>query len=116
MLVEALMVVSLVQMVREFRVVEQILPSFNECPSNLKSRPHVNFIGFLNIASSFVLPQFMDSSTTSKDSETVFKAMFKELMEKNFLSLNARALCVGEGLASYLLVLRELGLFQFRRC
>ncbi|XP_075504439.1 uncharacterized protein LOC142541866 [Primulina tabacum] len=112
MLVVALMLVSLVQIVRVFRVVEPKMPSFDECPLNLNSSPSVNFTGFLNFAPGFALPQFRASATGVRDSETVSKAMFKLLMEKNFLSLNARALCVGEGFASDLMVLRELGYFN----
>ncbi|XP_073135195.1 uncharacterized protein [Henckelia pumila] len=112
MLVVALMVVSLAQKVREFRFVEPIMPSLDECPLNLNSSPGVDFTGFLNIAPDFSLPQFRASATAGKDSETMSKTMFKELMKKNLLSLNARALCVGEGFASDLLVLRELGYFN----
>ncbi|KAI3461442.1 hypothetical protein Pfo_018105 [Paulownia fortunei] len=111
MLVLALIVLSLMQMAREVRVIEPIMSNNAECPLNVEN-PDLNLTSFLNSATSFAFPLFGASARACKETENLTKAVFIELMGKNLLHSNARALCVGEGSSSAVLALRHLGLFN----
>ncbi|KAL0460688.1 UNVERIFIED_CONTAM: hypothetical protein Slati_0696000 [Sesamum latifolium] len=112
MLVLAVIVLSLMQMGREVQVIGPIMSNVDQCPLNLDSNPNLNLTSFLNSAPSFPFPFFGASAMACKESENLTKAVFKELMAKNLLHLNARALYVGEGSSSAVLALRDLGLFD----
>ncbi|KAI3450551.1 hypothetical protein Pfo_007216 [Paulownia fortunei] len=112
MLVMAIIVVSLMQMAREVRVIEPIMSNVDKCPFNLDSNPEFNLTRFLNSASSVALPLMGASPVSCKESENLTKTVFKELMEKNLLQSNAKALCVGQKSASAVLALRHLGFFN----
>ncbi|XP_073156207.1 uncharacterized protein [Henckelia pumila] len=105
MLVLAVIILSLMQMAREFRVIEPMVSDVNECPLNLRSNPSFDAGNFSNIS----FHPSRDHATLCKESENLTKIVFKELMQKNLLQSNARALCVGEGSASSVSVLHELG-------
>ncbi|KAL0417731.1 UNVERIFIED_CONTAM: hypothetical protein Sradi_1186600 [Sesamum radiatum] len=111
-LVLAVIVVSLMQMAREVRVIESIAMNVDKCPLNLDSNLELNLTGFLNSASTFALPLFGASPVPCNVSENLTKIVLKEMMEKNLLQSNARALCVGERSASAVLALRHLGFFN----
>ncbi|KZV34574.1 hypothetical protein F511_28178 [Dorcoceras hygrometricum] len=105
MLVLAVIILSLMQMAREYRVIEPIVSDVNECTLNLHSNPFVNAGDFSN----FSFYPSRDHETMCKESKNLTKIVFKELMQKNLLQSNDRALCVGEGSASSVSVLHELG-------
>ncbi|KAK4440748.1 hypothetical protein Salat_0409700 [Sesamum alatum] len=112
MLVIAVIVVSLMRMAREVRVIEPIAMNVDKCPLSLDSNLEMNLTGFLNSASTFALPLLGASPVPCNVSENLTKAVLKEMMEKNLLQSNARALCVGERSASAVLALRHLGFFN----
>ncbi|KAL0390116.1 UNVERIFIED_CONTAM: hypothetical protein Scaly_0368700 [Sesamum calycinum] len=91
-LVLAVIVVSLMQMAREVRVIESIAMNVDKCPLNLDSNLELNLTGFLNSASTFALPLFGASPVPCNVSENLTKIVLKEMMEKNLLQSNARAL------------------------
>ncbi|CAA0811990.1 Unknown protein [Striga hermonthica] len=115
MLVLAVILVSLMHMAREVRVIEPTLSNVaHKCPLNFdpNSNPELNLTGQVKPASSFVLPLFAPSPLSCQESQRLSRVVFKELMEKNLLQSNARALCVGERPTSALLALRHLGFFN----
>ncbi|KAL6506381.1 hypothetical protein OROGR_024562 [Orobanche gracilis] len=115
MLVLALIVVSLMQMPREFHVIEPILSNIvDKCPLELdsNSNPELNLTGSLRSVLNSAPPVFGPFPLLCKGSENLTKAIFKELMEKNLLQSNTRALCVGPKSASAVLALRHLGFFE----
>ncbi|KAL0390515.1 UNVERIFIED_CONTAM: hypothetical protein Scaly_0408600 [Sesamum calycinum] len=112
MLVLAVIVLSLMQMGREVQVIGPIMSNVDQCPLNLDSNPDLNLTSLLNSAPSFPFRFLGASDMACKESENFTKAVFKELMAKNLLHLNARALYVGEGSSSAVLALCDLGLFD----
>ncbi|PIN17492.1 hypothetical protein CDL12_09838 [Handroanthus impetiginosus] len=112
MLMLAIILVSLMQMARDVRVIDPIMSNLDKCPLNWDSNPEFNLTCFLNSASRFAFPHVGASPLLCKESENLTRTVFKELMEKNLLQSNAKALCVGEKSASAVLALRHLGFFN----
>lgn len=106
----AMAIIPYFQIVHDFRTMEPLAMKFDECPLSIGSNPYINFTGFLKPVSAFKFP-FLGSLffTPCKETENLTINMFKELMEKNLLDSSGKALCVGEGSASAVLALQELG-------
>ncbi|KAK3012406.1 hypothetical protein RJ639_012055 [Escallonia herrerae] len=108
----AMLVISFVRIANDVRTVEpQMLDLyFDECPLNFGSIPYLNFTGFLKPVSALAYPLLgAIMSRPCQESENLTLNVFKELMEKDLLDSGARALCVGEGSASAVSALGELG-------
>ncbi|KAH6766266.1 hypothetical protein C2S52_017249 [Perilla frutescens var. hirtella] len=104
MLMLAVIVLYLTATSREARLIDPLTTNSDECPFGLLS----NLTGISN----FARPLFGESPASCKERENLTKAVFEELMEKNFLQSDARVLCVGERSASAVLALRHLGFFN----
>lgn len=109
--VTVMIVVSFVQMTHMIQKSEPIMLNFGVCPLNFGSNHYMNVTGFFKPVSGLGIPLF-GASLMKRDDEKLTKNVFKELMEKNFLDLNANALCVGKKSLYAALVLRELGLLS----
>lgn len=112
MFVLATTILSFMQMTHEAGIIGRMVSNIDVCPLSFGSIQDLNFTGHLKPTSA---PGFMSSlfGTTPMpcmESQNFTKNVFKELMEKNLLDSNAKALCVGERSASTVLTLRELGL------
>ncbi|KAL3530581.1 hypothetical protein ACH5RR_009903 [Cinchona calisaya] len=105
----AMLVFSIIQMAHEAGKMEPILLNFDECPLNFGSKLNDNVSEFSNPLSVIGIYLFGGFRMLSKDGENLAKNVFKELMGKNLLDPNSKTLCVGEGSASAVLALRELG-------
>ncbi|MCD7457411.1 hypothetical protein HAX54_035034 [Datura stramonium] len=107
--VTVMIVVSFVQMAHVIRNSEPMVLNFDVCPLNFGSNQYMNITKFLKPVSGLAFPLF-GASLMKCDDYNLIQNVFKELMEKNFLDLNANALCVGKKSWSAALALRELGL------
>ncbi|KAJ8543923.1 hypothetical protein K7X08_025541 [Anisodus acutangulus] len=107
--VTVMIVVSFVQMTHMIRNSEPSMLNFGVCPLNFGSDQYMNMTGFFKPVSGLAFPLF-GASLVKCDDENLTKNVFKELMEKDFLDLNANALCVGKKSSSAALALLELGL------
>ncbi|XP_059314647.1 uncharacterized protein LOC132065329 [Lycium ferocissimum] len=107
--VAVMIVVSFVQMGHMIRNTEPMVLNFGVCPLNFGSNEYMNMTRFFKPVSGWAFPLF-GASLMKFDDENLTKNVFKELMEKSFLDLNANALCVGKKSSSAALELRELGL------
>ncbi|KAK2987757.1 hypothetical protein RJ640_016352 [Escallonia rubra] len=108
----AMLVISFVRIANDVRTVEPRMLDldFDECPLNFGSIPYLNFTGFFKPVSALAYPLLgLIMSPPCKESENLTMNVFKELMEKDLLDSGARALCVGEGSASAVSALGELG-------
>ncbi|CAN4120323.1 unnamed protein product [Withania somnifera] len=106
--VTVMVVVSFVQMAHLIKNNEPMVLNFGVCPLNFGSNQYMNVTGFFKPVSGLAFPLF-GASLMKCDDENLTKNVFKELMGKSFLDLNANALCVGRKSSSAALVLRELG-------
>ncbi|OIT32307.1 PREDICTED: uncharacterized protein LOC109207515 [Nicotiana attenuata] len=109
--VTVMIVVSFVQMGHLIRNSEPMVLNFGVCPLNFGSNPNMNVTGFFKPVSGLAFPLFGAALVKCED-ENLSKNVFKELMEKNFLDLNAKALCVGKKSLAAALALRELGVWN----
>ncbi|KAL3518372.1 hypothetical protein ACH5RR_020961 [Cinchona calisaya] len=105
----AVLVFSVIQIAHEAGKMEPILLNFDECPFNFGSSQYYNVSEFSSPLSVLAFSLFGGNGMLSKDGENLAKNVFRELMGKNLLDPNSRTLCVGEGSASAVLALRELG-------
>uniref|UniRef100_A0A5B7BQW1 Uncharacterized protein n=1 Tax=Davidia involucrata TaxID=16924 RepID=A0A5B7BQW1_DAVIN len=108
----AMAIIPFVQFVHDIRTIEPLSLNFDDCPLNIVgSNPfYLNFTGFLKPVSAFAFPLFGSTLLRPcKESENLTVNVLKELMEKDLLDSGAKALCVGDGSASAVLSLRELG-------
>ncbi|KAJ8551885.1 hypothetical protein K7X08_028328 [Anisodus acutangulus] len=106
--VTVMIVVSFIQMAHMIRNSEPMMLNFDVCPLNFGSNQYMNMTGFFKPVSGLAFPLF-GASLVKRDDENLTKNVFKELMEKDFLDLNANALCAGKKSSSAALMLRELG-------
>ncbi|KAL2488806.1 S-adenosyl-L-methionine-dependent methyltransferase [Forsythia ovata] len=109
MFVLATTVVSFMQMTHEAGIVGRMVSNIDICPLNFGSSQDLNFTGLLKPTPSFMSSLFGTTPTPCVESQNFTKNVFKGLMEKQLLDSNAKALCVGEGSASTVLALQELG-------
>ncbi|CAN4119351.1 unnamed protein product [Withania somnifera] len=109
--VTVMIVVSFVQMGHLIQNNEPIMLNFGVCPLNFGSNQYTNVTGLFKPASGLAFP-LLRTSLMKCDDENLTKNVFKELMGKSFLHLNANALCVGKKSSSAALVLRELGVLN----
>lgn len=107
----AMATVTFFQIVHDVRTIEPLASSFHECQLSIGSNPYVNVTGFMKPLSAFANPFSRSSLSTpcNKEIKNLTIGVVKELMGKNLLDSGAKALCVGEGSASSVLALRELG-------
>ncbi|XP_057473072.1 uncharacterized protein LOC130761574 [Actinidia eriantha] len=101
----AMAVCTFVQIVHDVRTMEPLAMNFNECTMSIGLNPYANLTGFLKPISSFGFP----FHGPCKEVGNLTNDVVKELMEKNLLDSGAKALCVGEGSATAVSALRELG-------
>ncbi|KAL7127293.1 hypothetical protein ABFS83_14G244900 [Erythranthe nasuta] len=112
MLVVAVIILSFTHTPRRIRIIDPVvLDIYDECPFNAgpdtNPNSNHNLTGFFNSA----FPMFFGpSASTCKGSKNLTDYVLKELMEKNFLDSNSKALCVGEGSSNAVTSLRHLGL------
>lgn len=106
--VTVMLVVSFVQMAHLIKNNEPMVLNFGVCPLNFGSNQYMNVTGLFKPVSGLAFPLF-GASLMKCDDDNLTKNVFKELMGKSFLDLNANALCVGKKSLSAALVLRELG-------
>lgn len=111
MFVLATTILSFMQMTREAGIIGRVVLNIDVCPLSFGSNQDLNFSGHLKPTSAPSLMSSLFGTTPMPcvESQNFTKNVFKELMEKNLLDSNAKALCVGEGSASTVLALRELG-------
>lgn len=107
----AMATVMCFQIVHDVQTMEPLTASVRECQLSIGSNPHGNFTRFVNPMSNYGNPFSRSSFSTpcNKETRDITIAVVKELVEKKLLDSGAKALCVGEGSASSVLALRELG-------
>ncbi|XP_059663803.1 uncharacterized protein LOC132309517 [Cornus florida] len=106
----AMAIIPFIQIVSDIRMIDPLAMNFNECQLNFGSTMHLNFTGFLKPNSGFEIPLLAPIIVRScKRSDNLTINVFKELMKKDFLDSDAKALCIGEGSASAVLALEEFG-------
>lgn len=107
----AMATVMFFQTVHDVGTLELLATGLHDCQLSIDSNPYGNFPGFMNPVSKFGNPFSRSSFSTPCNNDTwdLTIGVVKELMEKKLLDFGAKALCVGEGSASSVLALRELG-------
>lgn len=105
----AMLVLSIIQMTHDARKMEPDLLNLDACPLNFGSSEYYNVSEFSNPLSIIGFSLYGGFRMLSKESENLANNVFNELMGKNLLDPNSKTLCVGEGSASAVVALRELG-------
>lgn len=107
-----MMIISFVQMANQLGKTEPFLSKNDECPLDFAgSNPYVNLTRVMKPVASLAFRLF-GTSLRCKENEDLAKNVFKELMEKHMLESRARVVCVGEGAASAVVLLRDLGILN----
>lgn len=107
-----MMIISFVQMANDIGKTEPFLSKSGECPLDIvESNPFLNWTGVVKPVSSFALRLF-GTSLRCEENEDLVRNVFKELMEKHMLESHSRAVCVGEGATSAVVLLRDLGVLN----
>ncbi|KAL8245479.1 hypothetical protein R6Q59_011737 [Mikania micrantha] len=93
----AMAVLSFTRIANEIQTIEPVLLNFDKCSLNIGS--------FMNTP----LNSQEKASISCVDGKNMTVSVIRELMNQEMISLDARALCVGEGSDSIASTLRELG-------
>lgn len=107
-----MMIISFVQMANDLGRTEPFLSKNDQCPLDIVgSNPYVNLTGVMKPVSSFAFRLFA-TSVPCEENDNLTRSVFKELMEKRMLASRARVVCVGEGAASAVVLLRDIGVLN----